>query len=134
MKGGTVMAKIEKEIQISTGDKPGTIALVTEALKDAGVNIIGACAWCMEGKGNFLFVTDSPQKTREALEKAGYSPTENEVVTVELANKVGALAEAGSKLGRAEINVKYCYLSASGDTAMGVFGTENNQKALEVLG
>lgn len=127
------MANLTKELLVTTEDKPGIMARVMEAVKNAGINITGICAWAMEGKGNILLITDDPGKAKSAIEGAGFSAKDQEAVTLNIPNRVGALAEIGEKLGRAEINIQYCYLSAVGDSALAILGTENNQKAVEIL-
>jgi hypothetical protein len=128
------MAKLVKEIHISTVNKPGTLARVTEPLKNAGVNLTAICAWGDGEKGMLMFLTDNNAKATEALKKAGFAPSEQEVVTTTLANQVGTLDQAAQKLARAEIDINYCYFTAAGDKALGVFSTKNNKKASELLG
>jgi hypothetical protein len=58
----------------------------------------------------------------------------NNVVLVQVEDRIGAGAEVGALLGNAIIDVKYCYgtSSSSGKTLL-VFNTNNNKKAIETL-
>jgi hypothetical protein len=128
------MANLVKEISISTENKPGMLAKVSSPIKEAGVGITACCAWGEGEKANFLLLTDNNQKAIEALKKSGFSASEKETVAVSLPHKVGALAEAAQKLGQAGIDIQYLYVSAAGPSALVVFSTNNNRRAVEVLG
>lgn len=128
------MARLGKEINVVTDNKVGVLAQVTAPLKEAGVNIEALCGWGEEDEGNILLVTNDNAKGIEALSQAGFSPTEKEVVLVELDNQVGTIAEAGQKLSEAGVHITYCYVSAVGPKALAVLATRDNAKAVEVLG
>jgi hypothetical protein len=53
-------------------DKPGTLARLTRAMADAGVNLQGAVVmqW-MDERARLAFAVDDPMKAREALRSAG---------------------------------------------------------------
>ena len=53
-------------------DRPGTLARLTQALADAGVNVQGAVVmqW-MNDRARLAFAVDDPTKAREALRSAG---------------------------------------------------------------
>lgn len=128
------MAEITKEIQVPVPNKPGTLARVAEPIREAGVNILALCGWGEADKGTVMLLTDNNASALAALKKAGFAPTEKDVVTAVLANKVGTLAEAAQKLGRAEIDINYCYFTANSPNALVVLNTKNNAKAKEILG
>lgn len=127
------MAQLVKEISIKSENKPGMLAKVTGPIKEAGVSIVAACAWGEKDKANFLLLTENNAKAVEALKKAGFSPSENEVVTASLPHKVGSLAETAQKLGQGGIDIYYCYVTAAGGSAVFVANTNNNRKAVELL-
>src|SRR3989338_9008987 len=121
------MATLGKEIVIAGENKIGALSNVTAPIKKWGISIRAVCAWGDGGKASFLLVTDNNDKAAEVLKKAGYGVQQNEVVLAELPHKVGALAGAG-------VDITHCYVSASGDQALAVFATKDNQKALKALG
>jgi hypothetical protein len=128
------MSSFAKEIQIQVENKPGSLARVTTALKDAGVNILALCGWGEQDKGMVMLLTDDNVSAIAALKKVGLAADEKEVVTTILPNRIGTVAEASQKLGRAEIDIQYCYFTANSDNALVVFSTKNNAKAKEILG
>lgn len=127
------MGQIAKHVSVSTDNKPGMLAKVTAPLKEAGVIINACCAWGEGGKANFALLTENNAKAIEALKTAGYKPEEQEVVTTTLAHRVGSLAEAAQKLGQANIDIQFCYVTASGGNALAVFATNDNKKAAGLI-
>lgn len=127
------MGQITKEIHVITENRPGTLAKVAAPIKEAGVGITAACAWGEEKGAHFYFLTDNNGKAVEALKKAGLDPSEREVVTTTLTHKVGTLAEAAQKLGQAGVDIDYCYVTASGGSALAVFATKDNKKAASLI-
>lgn len=127
------MANLAKQIAVTADNKPGTLAKAAGCLKEAGVLIQGVCAWGEGSKSTFLFLTENNGKALETLKKAGYSPTEREVVTCTLTHRVGSLAEVTQKLGQAGVDIEHCYVTASGPNAFAVFATKDNRKAQGLL-
>jgi hypothetical protein len=127
------MANISKEIHITTGNAPGTLAKVTAPIKDAGVNVRAFCAWGKEDESHFMIVTEDNDKAAEALQAAGFDTRDREVVLLDLNNEIGTLDDAAQKLGTAGVNIDYCYVSTSGSQCLAVFSTQDNAKAAEVL-
>ena len=128
------MATLGKEIVIAGENKIGALSNVTAPIKKWGISIRAVCAWGDGGKASFLLVTDNNDKATEVLKQAGYGVQQNEVVLADLPHKVGALAEAAEKIAGAGVDITHCYVSASGDQALAVFATKDNQKALKALG
>ena len=80
------MAKVsrEKELIITTDDKPGMLAEVTSLIASQGVNIVALCAYGMEGKAVFAMVTSDNQKAGASAKSKGWKTEDSEVVVVEL--------------------------------------------------
>lgn len=127
------MGQLAKHVFVESENKPGTLAKVTAPLKEAGVSITACCAWGEGGKANFALLTENNAKALEVLKKSGYSPTEQEVVTTTLQHRVGSLAEAAQKLGQANIDIQFCYVTATGGNALAVFATSDNKKAAGLI-
>ena len=127
------MGQICKQVFVTAENKPGALAKVTGPLKEAGVSLTGCCAWGEDKKANFALLTEDNAKAIEALKKAGFAPIEQEVVTTTLAHRVGSLAEAAQKLGQANIDIQFCYGTASGGNALAVFATSDNTKAAGLI-
>ena len=79
-------------------------------------------------------------KTDQGLVKAvdgiSYHVDENEIVAVNLPDKVGQAKEMSEKIKLAGINLDYIYGSTSGSAdsqALMVIGSKENQKVVEVI-
>jgi len=127
------MATLQKEICISSDNKPGTLSRAAGCIKEAGVSVTGCCGWGEGGKANLYFLTDNNGKAVAALQKGGYTCREQEVVCCTLQNRVGTLAEACQKLGQGGINIDHCYVTAQGPNALWVVYCNDNKKAQGLL-
>ncbi len=126
--------KQETELYIITPDEPGILGRVMGTLANAGVNLKAIYARSERGKGIFFLITSDNKKAEKALKEIGYEVTTNNVVTVEIDDRIGAGAEIGALIGNAAIDIDYCYgTSAGGVKALLVFQTNDNKKAFETL-
>src|SRR5215510_2019538 len=79
IKGGNEMPT-SKEFAIRLEDRPGTLAKLTKALADKGVNIVGFQSTPTEGKNSQVrFVVDNPSTAKNVLDTERVTYTENEV-------------------------------------------------------
>ena len=126
--------KQETELYVITPDEPGILGRVMGTLANAGVNLKAIYARSERGKGIFFLITSDNKKAEKALKGIGYEVTTNNVVTVEIDDRIGAGAEMGALIGNAAIDIEYCYgTSAGGVKALLVFQTNDNKKAFETL-
>jgi hypothetical protein len=126
--------KQETELYVITPDEPGILGRVMGTLTNAGVNLKAIYARSERGKGIFFLITSNNKKAEKALKGIGYEVTTNNVVTVEIDDRIGAGAEVGALIGNAAIDIDYCYgTSAGGVKALLVFQTNDNKKAFETL-
>jgi hypothetical protein len=105
------MAKL-KELTVWMENKPGTLAAMAQALGKARVNILAFMTDEAEGQSRVRLVTDNPAKAGKAVTGLNLRFSEEEVVSVIVANKPGTLAETAGKLGNAGININYGYTGA----------------------
>jgi len=127
-------ARKAREIRVAAPNAVGLLAKVCNAVAGAGVDIDAVCGYAVEDKGYIMLITRDNAKAGEALRSAGYEVSGREVVLVDIENRVGAGAEAVSKIAEAGIDIRYCYATASdGKYALTVMATSDDQKALEVL-
>jgi hypothetical protein len=89
----------------------------------------------MRRNATFTLIVNDIARVERALEKIGAEEIhESSVVIVETANKVGALAKISKIIAEAGINIYYFYsTSGSAKTAICVFKTEDDKKAMRVL-
>lgn len=127
--------KLVKQLDVSTQDKPGILAELSDTIASQGVNIEAICAYGMEGKAFFYLVTSDNAKAKQAISAKGWGVKEEEVVLLGLENKPGALKEVSAKLKSKNVNLKYCYGSAcsSNCPCYFVLNADNNKQAAEAL-
>ncbi|MBL7156775.1 MAG: hypothetical protein ISS92_01290 [Candidatus Omnitrophica bacterium] len=136
IEGGDFMANAKKvkEILATTENKVGKLAEFSSVITGAGVNITAVSAYGMEGKAHFMAVTSDNAKAIKALSGKGYEVKEEDVVELQLENKVGALEAMGKKLAGANIDLNYIYGSVSDGSSAIILSSNNNDKAIGVLG
>ena len=106
------MAKV-KQLTVACENRPGTLAHVARVLGDAKVNILACLTTTSGAEGAVQLVVDNVNKAKKALEGAGLSHTEADVLHVELPNVPGALASFAGKLAAKDINITSGYQTAA---------------------
>ncbi len=130
------MAEKIGQLVVTTEDKVGMLSEVSQAITEADVNIEAINAYGLEGKAKFYLITSENQKVASALKAKGWQVEEEEVIKIDLEDKVGALSQIGAKLKSAGINLLYCYgtVSEGASPCQFILKAEDNDKAIEVLG
>jgi hypothetical protein len=130
------MAKL-KQLTVWMENKPGTLAVMAEALGKAKVNILAFMTDEAEGHSRVRVVTDNPAKASKAVAglNLGFSFSVEEVVGVTLVNKPGTLAECAGKLGNAGININHGYTGseAGSKKQLVVFAVSDLKQAGKIL-
>ena len=92
------MAKAVKSKQLifSLPNKVGLLSEVASAIAAANVNIEAVCAY-ERGYGYFMMVTDNNTKVKKVLSKMGAEVHVEDVLSVEVPNKVGQLEKVAKK-------------------------------------
>jgi hypothetical protein len=130
------MAKVKKSKQLSftMTNKVGLLSEIGTALAGAKVNITAICAYGMENKAYFMLLTESNAKAKKALSPLRVEIEEEDVITVEIPNKVGELQKVAKKIADAGIDIYYMYGTVgTGKTSVCVFKTANNNKAIKEI-
>ena len=125
---------MERQISVMLKNSPGQLAVVGDALTDAGVNIVALSVVDASDHAVMRLVTSDWAATRKALEALGHSTVMNEVLAIELPHQKGALAAASAKLASAGINIHYIYGSAAGHKSVLVAHVSNLKAAQKALG
>ena len=127
-------AKKAKQLNFMMPDRIGLLSQISSAISDAKVNITASCAYGMEGRAYFMMITDSNAKAKKALAPFGVGIKEEEVISVEMPNKVGALQNVAKKIANARIDIHYMYGTAgAGKTSICVFKTADDKKAIKII-
>ena len=123
-----------KEIVFTTENKVGMLEEISKLIKDEGVDIKGVSAWGEGDKAFFRLLTSDNSKTKGVLQRLG-NIEEKDVVIVDMPDEIGQLQMLSSKLKDVGIDLNYIYGTTSepGKTAIIVFSSNDNDKALEVI-
>jgi hypothetical protein len=124
----------DTELTVTAPDEPGIFGRVLGTLANAGVNVKALYVYSEADQGHFHIVTSNARKAETALRTLGYKVKAKKVVTVLVADRIGAGAEIGALLGNAIIDIRYAYGSSAGEgKTVLVFHTSNNRKAIDTL-
>jgi len=127
-------AKRVKQLNITMPNKAGLLSEISSAIAGAKVDISAICAYEMDRKAYFMAVTESNAKTKKALAPLKAVIEEEDVVMVELPNKVGSLQQVAKKIADAGIDIIYIYATAgTGKLSYCVFKSVDDKKAIRVL-
>lgn len=126
-----------KIIQISVflENRKGRLADVCKVLGEHKINIRALTVAESDDFGILRLVVDKPQEATTILKSNGFVANLTEVVTVEVQDKPGGLAEVLQVLDKHNINVEYMYafLERESNKALLVFRFDNIDKAIDVL-
>ena len=127
--------QVVRQFSVFLVNKPGVLAQVTRALAEAKVNIIALTLVDSQEHGVLRFVAENPEAARAVVTKLNLPMTETEVLSMELSNRPGALADVAGLLGSNHININYAYCTsgAPGGRTTGVFKVADLNKAQRVL-
>jgi len=127
------MAKA-KQLTVSCENRTGTLAHVARVLDDAKVNILTFLTTTSGAEGSVQLVVDNVNKAKKALDGAGLSYAEADVLHVELPHLPGALGYFTGKLAAKEINITSGFATTvkGSKKASAVFAVSDLQKAARV--
>lgn len=117
-------------------DRPGELARVAEAIASRGINIVSAAGVGLGGPGAFGVLTNDEQGTRSALDQAGLSYRETQILPISLPDQPGALADAARRLADAGVNIELLIptrVGGEGSVTVGL-GVQDVEKARSALG
>ncbi len=123
-----------KQLSFSLPNRPGLVNEITAAIAGAKVNITALCAYEMGETAYFVMNVDSNARAKRALSALGTNVNEEDVVMVEMPNRVGELEKVARRIADAGINIEYIYgTTSTGRTSTCIFKTADNNKAVRVI-
>jgi hypothetical protein len=125
---------LEKQLSIFVQNKVGSLGELCDGLSKASINIRAVSVADDLEWGIVKIVVDDTERAKEVLHKLGLMYGEGTVLTVELGNRPGALADLASKLAKKKINIEQAYATATGQGSLLVLSTTDDKKASSVLG
>lgn len=127
-------AKKIKQLVFTLPNRAGLLSAVSTALAGAKVNINVITAYEMDKKAHFMLAIDQNAKAKKALAKLKIKAKDDDVISVEMSNRVGELQKVAEKISDAGININYMYGTiGSGRSAICVFKTSDDRKAIRVI-
>lgn len=127
-------ARMIRQLVVRMPSRVGLLAEVTAAIREAGVNISAICAYEMDGRGEFMMVTDDNAAAADALTGLGAEIAEEDAALVEMPDRVGALQEAAQRIADEHINIYWVYATAGGgDSATVIIKTADDQAVVDAL-
>lgn len=126
---------LTKQISVLIDNRPGRLAGVTAALRDAGVNIRAISMADAPDFGIFRLVVDDTTRALQAVREAGFLAEVSDVVAVELVDRPGSLAAVLEVLSRGQVNIEYMYASLAEEAGKAVvyLRFEDSLRAAAVL-
>ena len=103
-----------EEFTIELENVPGALAGVSEAIANAGANILAVSAIARVG-ATAAMVTDDADATKAALNGMGVSYTTSAVHSVTLAHEPGSLAAFTRSVAEDGMNIRSLYVLKMGD-------------------
>lgn len=123
-----------KQLSFTMPDKAGLLLEVTSALAGAKVSISAICAYGMDNKAYFMLTTDSNAKAKKALANLAGRIDEEDVIGIEMPNRVGELQKVAKKIADAGINIVYMYgTTGAGKSSTCIFKTSDDKKAIKAV-
>jgi hypothetical protein len=123
-----------RDVSVALTHRPGELARVARALSRYGLNLKSVAGLAIDGRVQIRLLPDEIEPARKALEAGGIRFEENEVVTVLLENKAGALAEIAEKLADANVNLLALYVTGlEGDLVELAIVADDPKKAKRIL-
>ena len=127
-------AKKIKQLIFTLPNKVGLLFKVCAAVTEAKVNINVITAYKLEKKAHFMLSVDNNAKAKKALSKLKIKAKDDDVISIEMPNKVGELQKVAEKISDAGINIDYMYGTVgTGRSSICVFKTSDDKKAIRII-
>ncbi len=124
---------IEKQLSVFVQNKVGSLGELCANLSKADINIRAISIADDLEWGIVKVIVDDTERAKEILHKLGLMYGEGNVLTLELPNHPGALADLANKLAKKKINIEQAYATATGSGSLLVLSTTDDKKANGVL-
>jgi hypothetical protein len=124
-----------KDLMFILPYQAGTLAQLTEALSQAGVNVQGCCGQQFGPEGIIHLLVEDAATARQAAERAGFTVRgEREVLVAPLEDRPGGLAALLAPLADAGVNADLLYLATGSRVVLGVEDPERARSLLRPAG
>ena len=124
-----------KQISIFLENTTGRLSEVTKTLAGAGVNLRAISIADTADFGILRVIADKNEKAIEALNAAGFTTRQTDVVAVEIDDVPGSLSKLMELFQQSQINIEYLYASLEGQAgkAVVIFKLKDHEKGVKIL-
>jgi len=124
-----------KQISVFIGNKKGRLAMVTDALTKANIDIRALSLADTADFGMLRIIVDDPDQCAAVLKKHDFIVQETDVIAVEVEDAPGGLHRILKIFDENDINIEYVYAMAEKkkNAAVMIFRVEDHQRAVDVL-
>lgn len=122
-----------KQLSFRLPDRIGLLSEVAAFITAAKINIEAICAYGMGNEGHFMIITDNNAKAKKVVSNMGAEVKTEDVIAVEVPNKVGQLQQTAKKISDAGIDIFFVYGSPVKQRMTLIFRTADDKKALTAL-
>lgn len=123
------------QISVFVENKVGRLAEITAVIAKSGVDLRALSIADTSDFGILRLIVNDPAKTEAALKEAGLTFSINEVIAVQIDDRVGSLAEIVGLLNDNGIAIEYmyAYLNRNSTKAHVVLRVEDNEKSIGIF-
>jgi hypothetical protein len=124
-----------KQISVFLENRKGRLTGALETLAKAKINIRALSIADTSDFGILRLIAPDPDAARKALEKAGFTVRESDVIAVEVDDRPGGLAAILRILSDADLNVEYLYafIAKHTEKAIVILRAENTDAGIKTL-
>jgi hypothetical protein len=124
-----------KDLMFILPYQTGTLARLTTALSDAGIDLQGCSGQQFGPEGIIHLLVDNAAQAREAAARAGFVVRgEHDVIVTDIEDRPGALADLLAPLAEAGIDVSLTYLATRSRLVIGVDDVDQARAAMRATG
>ena len=123
------------QLSVFVENKQGSMSGIAEVLAEAGIDIRALTIADTTDFGILRLIVKKPEEAKKVLQEKNFVVTINQVVGVEVPDKVGGLARMLRILDDALINIEYMYdfLALKDEKAYIIIRVENSAKTVDLL-
>ena len=123
-----------KDLMFILPYQAGTLAQLTSALSEAGINLHGISGQQFGPEGIIHVLVEDAAGAREVAARAGFVVRgEHEVIVADIEDRPGALAELLAPLAEAGIDVSLTYLAKRSRLVIGVDDVDKARAAMRTV-
>lgn len=129
------MIRTETQLAIFLENRPGILADICATLTAARINVLALSVVDTVDHAVVRLVVDKAGPAIHLLEGRGLLVVENDVLTIDLPHRPGALGEVARRLAHARVNIEYLYATTTPGQkrATVVLRTSDNARARKAL-